>query len=99
MQQISQVATYHYYQQQLMMVIRLSTGTSTATTLAEGITQPTNRIYHPAEGRQHDNTVLAYSCDHQLPSTSDGIVLVVTLRNPKGTSPDLPLQKFNSHRV
>jgi hypothetical protein len=24
---------------------------------------------------------------------------VVTLRNPKGTSPDLPLQKFNSHRV
>jgi hypothetical protein len=81
------------------MVIRLSTGTSTATTLAEGTTQPTNRIYHPVEGRQHDNTVLAYSCDHQHPSTSDGIVLVVTLRKPKGISPELTLQKLYSNRV
>jgi hypothetical protein len=66
------------------MVIRLSTVTSTASTLIEGITQPKTRRSYPVEGRQHDTTTLAYSCHHQQPFTSQGIVCMVTLRNLKG---------------
>jgi hypothetical protein len=82
-----------------MMVVRLSTGTATATRLAECTTPPTTRLSYPVEGRQHDTNALTYNCHHQHPSTSDGIVCVITLRNLKGTSPDIPLQKFNYHSV
>jgi hypothetical protein len=36
-----------------------------------------------SNGRQHDNTKEAYSCDHQHPSTSDGINPVATQENQK----------------
>jgi len=51
------------------------------------------------EGRQHHTTSLAYSCHHRHPSTSDGIVRMVTHRKPNVTSTKVPLQKLEPHRV
>jgi hypothetical protein len=42
----------------------------TASTLVDGIIQPTTRRLHPVEGWQHDIPSLAYSCDHWHPPTS-----------------------------
>jgi len=49
--------------------------------------------------REVDITPSAYSYHQQHPSTSDGIVCVVTLRNPKGTSTNNPLQNCASFRT
>jgi hypothetical protein len=47
-----------------------------------------------SDGRQHDNTKEANSCDHQHPSTSDGTNPVVPQEKNKPL-----INKFNSHRV
>jgi len=80
----------------LVMVIRLSAGSSTASMLAEIIPEPTTRRLCPVK----DNTPpLAYSCHHRRPSTSiDSIVRMVTHRTPRELL-NLPLPQFNHGNI
>jgi len=52
---------------------------TTASSVAEGNTQQPARWPTPGEGSHHDSITSAYSCHHQYPSTSDGIMCVVHL--------------------
>jgi hypothetical protein len=66
------------------MIIQIPPKHAAVPTLAEGILiYQTEASFH--EGWQHNTSPSAYSCHHQHPSTSDGIVHVIAIRTPKGT--------------